>query len=206
MGGAGKTQLVLRYLEERRDRYSAIFWIDATDEFSTLRSFERIAREIHRSILPSEGHRWVISEHSYKGIEAVNFVLKRLQGSELGNGEWIVVFDNFNDLNWPFMQYIPSSGQGNVVITSQDKRTQMLCQSGLVEIAEMEPQEALPLFLNTAGIRDPSQSDKNAAQKVIEFLGCHALAVDLAGAYLSQRHLLRSNLEEYLVLLRRKGT
>lgn len=104
MGGAGKTQLVLRYLEERRDKYSAIFWIDATDEASTLRSFERIAREIHRSIFSSEGNHLVISEHSYKGLEAVNFVLKWLKGGRLGNGEWIVVFDNCNDLTWPVLQ------------------------------------------------------------------------------------------------------
>ena len=57
LGGAGKSQLVLHYVEQTSTRYSGIFWIDAASIDSIRRDFEhlhdlmyRIRKERDRSV------------------------------------------------------------------------------------------------------------------------------------------------------------
>lgn len=45
LGGAGKSQLALKYAETHQNRYNPILWIDATDEEAARSSFERCAAE-----------------------------------------------------------------------------------------------------------------------------------------------------------------
>ena len=52
LGGTGKTQLALKYVEDYKDKYSPILWIDAKDMESVLSSYERCAGEL-QSIVAS---------------------------------------------------------------------------------------------------------------------------------------------------------
>ena len=62
LGGTGKTQLVLRYIEEHEEDYDTVFWIDVRSEETARSSYERCCRELGLPIesatgdVPRDGH------------------------------------------------------------------------------------------------------------------------------------------------------
>jgi hypothetical protein len=46
LGGTGKTQLALKYIEDHEDEYNPILWIDARDLETVRSSFERCVSEL----------------------------------------------------------------------------------------------------------------------------------------------------------------
>jgi MinD superfamily P-loop ATPase len=46
LGGIGKTQLAIEYARQHKEKYTAIFWLNANDEDSLRLSFRGIAQEI----------------------------------------------------------------------------------------------------------------------------------------------------------------
>ena len=46
LGGTGKTQLVLRYIEKHEDEYNPVLWIDVRSEETARASYERFCREL----------------------------------------------------------------------------------------------------------------------------------------------------------------
>lgn len=46
LGGTGKTQLVLHYIEEHEEEYDTILWIDVRSEDTTRSSYERCCRAL----------------------------------------------------------------------------------------------------------------------------------------------------------------
>jgi predicted alpha/beta-fold hydrolase len=50
LGGSSKSQLVLRYVETHRRRYSHIFWVDAATKESTFKSFRVIGQDLKLGI------------------------------------------------------------------------------------------------------------------------------------------------------------
>lgn len=45
-GGTGKTQLVLRFIEEHEEKYDVILWVDAENERAARSSYERCCRAL----------------------------------------------------------------------------------------------------------------------------------------------------------------
>ncbi|KAK5311064.1 hypothetical protein LTR93_011837 [Exophiala xenobiotica] len=43
LGGSGKTQICLKYVQEQRERYGGIFWVDASTVDSIRQSFMQLA-------------------------------------------------------------------------------------------------------------------------------------------------------------------
>ena len=56
LGGAGKSQLSLKYVEEHKERYNPILWIDATDEEAVRPCFQRCAAELELPYEKDEKH------------------------------------------------------------------------------------------------------------------------------------------------------
>ena len=52
------------------------------------------------------------------------------------------------------------------------------------EVDEMERDDAIQLLLKAAYLKKPSEKDKADASAIVNELGCFALAVDQAGAYI----------------------
>ena len=98
---------------------------------------------------------------------------------------WLLVFDNADDPDVSLTRYFPSGGRGDVIITSRNPGCQQYSTVGHEEIGRMTRDEAHILFSKTAyGQVQISEEIANATGQVVDALGCLALAVAHAGAYI----------------------
>ncbi|OCK76289.1 TPR-like protein [Lepidopterella palustris CBS 459.81] len=197
LGGTGKTQLALNFIENHKEKYNPILWIDAKDQKTIQSSFERCATELQLTV-----DRPSTQELALGDSPTVQAVLKWLRDRKESDCEWLVVVDNADDFTWGVKKVIPSGRRGNVIITSQDDQSPRIfgkgCEKLRVDI--MEPSEAKALLLqhldwdsHSAPLHVQHMSDE-----IVERLGYMALAVDLAGACISEDSDREVALEQYL--------
>jgi tetratricopeptide (TPR) repeat protein len=178
MGGCGKSQLALEYCQqsEKEKSYSIILWVDATSPITVEQGLTTLARE-----LPKPGF-------DVKDVEEnVRYALGRLSTWQ---GQWLLVFDNFDDLHSfdskGIKEYFPRSSNGSILVTSRDRAAKDL--GYYIDVSTMSDEEALELLLQRS---ETTKSDGNLlnARQIIKRLRCHALAIDQAGAYIRERAL-----------------
>ena len=99
--------------------------------------------------------------------------------------EWLIVFDNADDLPPDVVaKFIPSGNRGNILITSRNRSMgRLIAFENVIEINEMEEADAITLLLK-ASCLDASVEHLQAAKNIVTSLGCMPLAVDQAGAYI----------------------
>ncbi|KAJ5736417.1 uncharacterized protein N7483_001542 [Penicillium malachiteum] len=204
MGGIGKTELAVEYAHLHQESYSSIFWIDCSTENSVRRSFLRIANRVFRhyageateTVTPNafaarlglkgsadqKGLNSTLDKNALEVVEAM-----RHWFAEGLNREWLLIFDNLDDLEaFNIMDYIPRTAWGSILITS--RRRGFLSYGTAIEISEMSPEEGLSLLVKTARFgRDLNSDEQRLALKLLQSLGDFPLAIEQAGAYISQR-------------------
>lgn len=176
MGGCGKSQLALEFCHQAKVNrwFSAIFWVDASSPTTAAQSYLTIAREFFNA--ETDG------TDPLAGVAIVQAQMKRL------NVSWLLVLDNFDEPSafsqHPIQEFFLDSPKGFVLVTSRDATTQRLGRG--IPLSGMLAEEALDLLFASSGLSkdDKSIEDGNA---VVDRLGCLALAVDQAGAYIQVR-------------------
>jgi nucleoside phosphorylase/tetratricopeptide (TPR) repeat protein len=175
MGGCGKSHLALAFcqLAEQSDECGYILWVDATSPSSASQSFTTIAQEIVE-------HEFDITDEA----ENVRLVLIRLAAA---GKPWLLVFDNFDDpssfADKPIYEYFPRQRyNGFIIITSRHTSTRNL--GFTIDMTAMTGEEALELLLQRCQT-ERTQHNISAGQQIVKRLGYHALAIDQAGAYIS---------------------
>ncbi|OJJ84728.1 uncharacterized protein ASPGLDRAFT_170633 [Aspergillus glaucus CBS 516.65] len=182
-GGTGKTQLALKYIEDNKNKFNPILWVDAEDEETARTSFEQCA-----TVLQIPVDRTLGQGSHPRDSPTVQAVRRWLQHCKESNEEWLVVFDNVDNMTWGVFDILPRGQRGNIIITSQDEQSWKLldgCEKVSVEI--MNPLEARGLLfwhLNL-GHQPVDQDTKDLCDQVAERLENLPLAVDLAGAYIA---------------------
>jgi tetratricopeptide (TPR) repeat protein len=184
MGGSGKTQICLQYVYTHRDRYIdayplicsyiladtidrywGVFWIDASSHDSILLSIKQMA--------------------SVLGLQQNTESVRR----ELANTThtWLMVFDNADNPKVSLTGYFPTGGRGDVIVTSRNPACHQYSTVGSEEIGRMAHDEAHVLLSKTAyGQVDISKDIATAIRQLVDVLGCLALAVAQAGAYIRE--------------------
>lgn len=89
LGGAGKSQLVLNYIREYRQDYSAVFWIEAGSKESIERDYVQIYRLLY-------GRPVGTGQEILKVEDAVAGVKSWFHGRE---GQWLVVLDSADTID-----------------------------------------------------------------------------------------------------------
>jgi hypothetical protein len=106
MGGIGKTQLAVTYAKRYSSSYSSIFWLNASSKTALLTSLRRLAREI----LPEAGGQ----------LDDMMLTQVSVWLSNLENRRWLLIFDNYDDLDqFNITEYFPSVAQGSIIITTR---------------------------------------------------------------------------------------
>lgn len=82
LGGTGKTQLTLKFTENRREEYNPILWIDAKSPETVQSSFERCADELQLLVDKSSK-----STSGLEDFSAAQAVLRWLQNRNELNDE-----------------------------------------------------------------------------------------------------------------------
>lgn len=181
LGGTGKTQLVLHYIEKHKTEYDTILWIDAKDKDAARASFERCCRAL---CLPMEASP---EDKPLQDLPCVQAVLFWLQ-AVAENKRWLTVIDNADDLKWKVNSIIPRGKAGTVLVTSQDGQASRLLGGIMptVKVDAMQPEEAVRLVANHLG-KPVTRGDCywGLIEKITECLDRLALPLDLAGARIS---------------------
>jgi tetratricopeptide (TPR) repeat protein len=193
LGGAGKSQLVLNYVEDFKDDYTATFWIDA----SSKERLEADYKQIHNLLLRptrvdtaidtcvSEIRHWC---HS-RGTRRYLFVLDSA--------------DSIDDEESPdyidLQRYIVDAASTDVLITTRIQSAKEMTALEAVQVAELAPDESREIFLRRLALVDPSVEMQKEIDAVTEELGHFALAVSLAAAYVASTRRLEAHPARYLV-------
>jgi tetratricopeptide (TPR) repeat protein len=166
--------------------FERFFWIDATDVVTANQGFEEVAKEAFPDREP--------------GAISVQAVLNWMGALD---EEWLLILDNAT--NKTAEKVIPPGNRGNILLTSRDQEIGLtLPPAAVAEVNDMEREDAITLLVKTAGhavAYNPVIRDEAAS--VVDQLGCLALAVDQAGAYIRN---LRLSIREYGRLLTSKKT
>ncbi|KAK2666372.1 P-loop containing nucleoside triphosphate hydrolase [Fusarium oxysporum f. sp. vasinfectum] len=185
LGGAGKTQLALRYVERHKLHYDPILWIDARSQEAIRSSFQRCAQDLN---LLTETYSTVPNMAALRDDPAVRVVLSWLQNRNHLQDEWLVILDNADDLNNGIRDVIPSGVRGSIILTSRDIECDKVLPPGSqrLQVGTMEPSDAISLLLRHLNLNatEVLEDIHNLAQSICENVQHLALAVHLAGAHI----------------------
>jgi hypothetical protein len=182
LGGTGKSQLVRQYIEDHKNEYNPILWIDAMDEESIRSSFERCAGELGLSLDLRDTQASKLID-----FPAVQAVLRWFRNRRGTDERWLVVIDNADNHALGIRTIFPEGSHGSIIITSQDnKLLSRMKDYKEVEVGVMDPMEAKTLLVGHLKLEVNTAPDDvlAACDKIAKELGHLPLAVDLAGAHI----------------------
>ncbi|KAE9385269.1 hypothetical protein BT96DRAFT_982095 [Gymnopus androsaceus JB14] len=179
-GGSGKTQVVLQFVAKNTSRFSNIWFFDASSEATLTANFKELGKAAG------------VGEEVK---DACNF-LARIHEN------WLCIFDNADDKQLYLKDYIPNCRHGNIIITSRLMEASQMDSPGChIDFGDLDKEDAIELLLKHAH-NENSRSNINLASQIVDALGCHALAVSTAGAYVHTT--ATCSLANYLARFNRK--
>ncbi|KAJ7754810.1 hypothetical protein B0H16DRAFT_1458849 [Mycena metata] len=172
LGGAGKTQIALKFISESSSCFADIFFIDTSTIATIETGLKNIAvlKDFGNSL--EDGLLWLNSK-----VE-----------------EWLLFFDNADDPGINLNDYIPQCNHGNIIITSRNPGMCVYAGSDSL-VSDMEEEDAVTLLLKSALQKATSRTEKIAAE-IVKSLHYLPLAIIQAGAFISKSR----NLDGYLAL------
>ncbi|KAJ2986546.1 hypothetical protein NUW58_g4974 [Xylaria curta] len=184
LGGIGKTQLAIAYMKRHKDKYSAVFWLNAKDKDSLKQSFSRIAHKLRKHPSASLVSSMDNKGHIDKTIDAVKAWLSLPK-----NTRWLLVYDNYDNPKLSnnadsaavdIQEYLPEAYQGSVVITTRSSRVKI---GYTIRMAKMQDLNDSLEILSATSKRRRLIDDPDAVALAEELDG-FPLALATAGAYL----------------------
>ncbi|KAJ6547910.1 hypothetical protein DFH09DRAFT_631922 [Mycena vulgaris] len=173
LGGAGKTQIGLRFIEELSARFSDIFLIDTSTTETIDTGLKNIAATQNAGSTAQDGLEWLSSKPA----------------------EWLLFFDNADDTNINLNNYFPRCKHGNILITSRNPRLRVYAGSDSL-VSNMEETDAVELLLTSAA-QAFTPENKEIAADIVQTLYYFPLAIIQAGAFISKSGALSSYLNIY---------
>ena len=161
LGGIGKTQLAVSYMQRYRDEYSAIFWFNINDQASIEQSFTRVARQI----LQQHPDTKPLSTIDLQGDQGEVIDTVKAWLSLPGNTRWLLVFDNYDnpqlsnqtnngaiDIN----RFLPASWQGSIIVTTRLSQVDIGHRISIKKLENI--QDGMEILSSTSGRGDLSNS------------------------------------------------
>ena len=189
LGGIGKSQIALEYAYRNRGHYSAVFWVFADSETSISTDFIKIAKRLNLVVqdLPEQA---VIVGAVKRWLEA--------------NDDWLLIFDNAENAE-TVRPFLPHVGHGHILITARWPGFQTIQIMKPREVKVLPPEAAREFFLRRTGryssSSDSSIHDIELAEELARELGFFPLALEQAGAFISEN---QTNFEDYLKSYRKR--
>ncbi len=193
MGGMGKSQMAREYACKHKDRYTAIFWVNARSKNTLKDGITSIAGRLGLTdILNKDGY---VNKDEENMDRAVSAVLKWF--NEDGNTRWLLILDNVdsqvqfdcdndgeekssNTEGFDALPLIPSSSQGTLLVTSRLSYLARTFGGTPVSIDQMTLNEGLEVLCRLSG----RKSQEPGAEKLLKRLGYYPLALNQCGRYI----------------------
>ncbi|KAF8348016.1 hypothetical protein F5887DRAFT_1259533 [Amanita rubescens] len=168
MGGIGKTQICLKFMEDSEDQFSHLFWIDASSEATMTSAIRQIAKE----------HGLQASNNAKPSVVTVMKWISSLKN------DWLMVFDNANHDPDVVEKFIPPGNKGNILITSRNMSMGRVTSNKSMEVEEMNKGEAVSLLLKAGNVDVMDKESEEMAMQIVSALFYLPLAIDQAGSYI----------------------
>jgi len=124
LGGIGKTQLAIKYCRRHKEKYTAIFWLNANDEDSLKLGF----RDVAQQILQDHPSASMLASVDLDGnLDQVVLAVKAWLDLRK-NTRWLIIYDNYDNPRIPGIadssaidvrRYLPRSDHGSIIITTR---------------------------------------------------------------------------------------
>ncbi|KAF8336169.1 hypothetical protein F5887DRAFT_1247388 [Amanita rubescens] len=164
MGGIGKTQICLKFMEDSEDQFSHLFWIDASSEATMTSAIRQIAKE----------HGLQASNNAKPSVVTVMKWISSLKN------DWLMVFDNANHDPDVVEKFIPPGNKGNILITSRNMSMGRVTSNKSMEVEEMNKEEAVSLLLKAGNVDVMDKESEEMAMQIVSALFYLPLAIDQA--------------------------
>ncbi|KAJ7703555.1 P-loop containing nucleoside triphosphate hydrolase protein [Mycena rosella] len=173
LGGAGKTQIGLKFIKESASIFTDIFLIDS----STITTIETGLKNIATT----------------KGVgDSSQSALQWLKSKP---EEWLLFFDNADDPKMDLNKYFPQCDHGNIIITSRNPGLCVYAGSHSA-VSDIETSDAIDLLLRSAA-QATTDPNKAVAAEIVKVLCYLPLAIVQAGAFISKSGRLNGYLALY---------
>jgi len=168
LGGTGKSQLAFKFIDEsqKAKRYcfdevttderltnpffsfSDIFYVDATNEQTIQTDLEAIIPgNAERSV--DAGLRWFAKQP---------------------NGNWLIYFDNADDVNLKLKKFFPPCESGNILVTTRNRELRHYTgRDADANVIGMDHEDATTLLLHQARA-EGSDENKALAEEIVQVL------------------------------------
>ncbi|KAI1770819.1 TPR-like protein [Hypoxylon cercidicola] len=175
MGGQGKSEVCLKVANELREQFWGVFWVDVSSDATAKAGFSTIAKMLGSSETEIDGVRRLLSNIDPKH-------------------HWLLVLDNADNPEVDYQQYCPSGTRGAVLLTSRNPECHAYATVGYEDLSSLNKEDCTSLLLQSIGPASTRPEVKSDAEKVIDILSSHTLAILQAGAYISRGYC---SLSEY---------
>jgi hypothetical protein len=156
LGGIGKTQLAIEYIRRHKEKYTAIFWLNANDQDSLKLSF----RDVAQQVLKYHPSTSLLAGVDLDDLDQVVYAVKAWLDLQK-NTRWLMIYDNYDNPKTPsnldrsavdIHQFLPQSDQGSIIITTRSSR---VSQGRSVHVKKLlDVKEGLEILSNTSGRKD----------------------------------------------------
>ncbi|KAJ7740380.1 P-loop containing nucleoside triphosphate hydrolase protein [Mycena metata] len=175
LGGAGKTQIALKFIKESPSHFSDIFFIDASTIATIDTGLKNIAVLKDFGDSPQDGLLWLISK-----LE-----------------EWLLFFDNADDPSINLNDFIPQCDHGNIIITSRNPGLRVYAGFNSSLVSDMEEAYAVALLLKSA-LQEATSHTEQIAAEIVKLVHYLPLAIVQAGAFIPKSQDLDGYLPLYM--------
>ncbi|KAJ7060491.1 P-loop containing nucleoside triphosphate hydrolase protein, partial [Mycena amicta] len=180
LGGAGKTQIALKFIADSGSRFTDQIKINASSAETIEAGYRQLA----------------IAKKLGDTMEAAQTWLKANQQ------EWLVLFDNAAKRDLNLGQYLPKYQHGNILITSRNPDLGIHTGSPrkAIKISDLTVDDASVLLLNRAGVELETGDNQKHAAMIAKELHCFPLAIVQAGAFIGKSPRLKQDISRYVQL------
>ncbi|QRV81203.1 nephrocystin-3 protein [Ceratobasidium sp. AG-Ba] len=176
--GVGKTQIALKVMENTRDEWTDIVYVDASSQGTTKNTLQGFALAKGIGKTHEETIRWL--ETCYE--------------------RWLLVFDDAYDSDLAL--FIPRGSHGSIMITTRSPRLASLGKGpgSDCKVSAVDSDEAIELLFRSAFQEDRlSTIDRAAALELVNNLHSSAPAIEQAGMLICRSGMSISEYGQYLL-------
>lgn len=197
MGGIGKTDLAVQYAHLKRDRFDAIFWLEAGGVSQLASNFGQIPTELGLET----------AEEAQDLETSIEIAKEWLATTRLANEQsleappkrpWLLIFDNADSLDI-ILDYVPLSGSGSVLLTSRDPaaKTDTFENSLGLDMEPLKTAEAASLLSRLTRRHGDAmnQNERDASIKLAERFDGLPLAITQITRFIRKNQL---SIQEFL--------
>ncbi|KAJ6457313.1 P-loop containing nucleoside triphosphate hydrolase protein [Mycena sanguinolenta] len=172
LGGAGKTQIALKFIAGQTN-FTNQFFVDASTTETLKTGLKTITTAMQCGNSPEDALIQLAHKHE----------------------NWLLFFDNADDPEINLSRFFPRCSHGNIIITSRNPGLQVY--GAKAQVSDMEEPDAVALLLKSA-VQEPSPANNLHAARIVKELAYLPLAIVQAGAFISKSGTLDTYLSLYL--------